>query len=29
MESECYIDFIYIDSLSLILMLTAGYHDKK
>jgi len=27
--SECYIEFIYIDSLLLILMLTAGYHGKK
>jgi len=28
-KSECYIDFIYIDSLLLILILSAGYHNKK
>lgn len=29
MKSECCINCIYIDNLLLILMLTAGYHDKK
>lgn len=28
-KPECNIDFIYIDSLLLILILTAGYHYKK